>query len=399
MLAVPMTLPTSSSSNMACTLASSSNPPSAIPSRPKLSLQTACLPRTFGSSSTGLSLSLAAGPTASPTVRNTFNNAYDPTSATSSPSKPSATGRLAISSYNNTAHNNNNNNTNPYQLPLGVKSILRNSPLEPTCRSRSISIPSSASGARRAFFPPKKQVSYRQPLEEEIHTVHYTARHSDLTEDPQQQQQQQQPQEPQPQKPPHTASDEAESDSTASGATSDASTSSSSDDETQTSLTRSTRKKRKHLSAERQVRAVAIMDGIEGDGSATPQTPRQHRAKRRCEWRWTLGPLETTEKIVEPFPAQDSDKTTLTTLPATTAATTATPTSTTLPILSTLKTQSTPHARDNVSPLSWDSDVQSLSATSQLTSTPSSSVPSEVDLEYKMPLLSDVEPILKPADQ
>ena len=398
MLAVPMTLPTSSSSNMACTLASASNPPSAIPSRPKLSLQTACLPRTFGSSSTGLSLSLAAGPTASPTVRNTFNNAYDPTSATSSPSKPSATGRLAISSYNNTAHNNNNNNnnsTNAYQLPLGVKSILRNSPLEPTCRSRSISIPSSATGARRTFFPPKKQVSYRQPLEEEIRTVHYTARHSDLAEDPQQQQQ---PQQPQPQNPPHTASDEAESDSTASGATSDASTSSSSDDETHASLERSTRKKRKHLSAERQVRAVALMDGIEGDGSATPQTPRQHRAKRRCEWRWTLGPLETSEKIVEPFPAQNSDETTLTTLPATTTTTT-TPTSTTLPILSTLKTQSTPHARGNVSPLSWDSDVQSLSATSQLTSTPSSSVPSELDLEYKMPLLSDAEPILKSADQ
>ncbi|PKY02604.1 hypothetical protein P168DRAFT_283368 [Aspergillus campestris IBT 28561] len=396
MLAVPMTLSTSSSSNMACTLASASNPPSAISSRPKLSLQTACLPRTFGSSSTGLSLSLAAGPTASPTVRNTFNNAYDPTSATSSPSKPSATGRLAISSYNNVAHNNNNN-TNPYQLPLGVKSILRNSPLEPTCRSRSISIPSSATGARRAFFPPKKQVSYRQPLEEEIRTVHYTARHSDLAEDPQQQQPQQQQQQ-QPQRPaPHTASDEAESDSTASGATSDASTSSSSDDDTNSSLARSSRKKRKHLSAERQVRAVALMDGIEGDGSATPQTPRQHRAKRRCEWRWTLGPLETTEKIVEPFPAQDSDELTLTTPPA--ATTTTTPTSTTLPILSTLKTQSTPHTRDNVSPLSWDSDVQSLSATSQLTSTPSSSVPSELDLEYKMPLLSDAEPVLKPADQ
>ncbi|PYI06436.1 hypothetical protein BO78DRAFT_114771 [Aspergillus sclerotiicarbonarius CBS 121057] len=291
MLATPMT-PQSSSSNMACR----ANPASLSSSRPKLTLQTTSLPRTFGTSSTGLSLSLAAGPTASPTVRNTFKNAYDvagPPSATASPSSKFPNNRFGKPSSPYTTHN-------PYQLPLGVKSILRNSPLEPSCRRRTGSVatsgPSGGPSARRVFFPAKKQVSYRCPLEEEIKTVHYTARHSDLHDDP----------EPAPQLPEPAPSDE-DSDSNASSlAPSDASTSSEDEPETgvgKTPLSPIKRKKRKFPNADRQVRAVALMDGLAANhnpDTMTPQTPCRKRAKRRCEWRWTLGPLENSETQLHP---------------------------------------------------------------------------------------------------
>ncbi|KAL4891906.1 hypothetical protein BDV59DRAFT_60613 [Aspergillus ambiguus] len=279
---ITSTLPSPSSashSNMACPLATSTTPAHrrpAVASRPKLTLQTSSLPRTFGSSSTGLSLSLAGGATASPTVRNTFKNAYDvplPSSATVSPSK-SVTNRFSKPSSPYTTNN-------PYQLPLGLKSILRNSPLEPTTRRQSISMatgtPNGLQAPRRVFFPAKKQVSYRQPLEEEIHTVRYTARHSDLAAEP----------DPEPRE---AGSDE-DSDSNSSLTLSDTSTS-----EDDVGGERLERKKRKHQSANKQVRAVALMDRLDGDDyssdSATPQTPCQARSKRRCEWRWTLGPLE-----------------------------------------------------------------------------------------------------------
>ncbi|RAK97640.1 uncharacterized protein BO80DRAFT_363597, partial [Aspergillus ibericus CBS 121593] len=292
MLATPMTpqSSSSSSSNMACR----ANPPT-LSSRPKLTLQTTSLPRTFGTSSTGLSLSLAAGPTASPTVRNTFKNAYEvtgPPSATASPSSKYPNNRFSKPSSPYTTHN-------PYQLPLGVKSILRNSPLEPSCRRRTSSVattgPNGGPSARRVFFPAKKQVSYRCPLEEEIKTVHYTARHSDLHDDP----------EPVPQLLEPASSDE-DSDSSASVGPSDTSTS---EDEPETEtgktpLSPVKRRKRKLPNADRQVRAVALMDGIAANhhhqDTLTPQTPCRKRAKRRCEWRWTLGPLEHRETQLHP---------------------------------------------------------------------------------------------------
>ena len=270
--------PALSPPNMPCGLSSTpaGNQRASAPSRPKLTLQTRCLPRTTGTSSTGLSFSFVSGATASPTVRNTFKNAYDvplPPSATTSPSKSSSKFSRPIPSY---ATNNNNS---PYQLPLGVKSILRNSPLEPSSRRLSIATTGSNGGSvsRRVFFPAKKQVNYRYPLEEEIQTVHYTARHSDLIGEP----------EPPPSN--DNGSDN-DSDSNSSGEQSG------SDEDTGaegSSLGKIERKKRKQLGAQRQIRAVALMDGLEGDSyaSTTPQTP-QDRVKRRREWKWTLGSIE-----------------------------------------------------------------------------------------------------------
>ncbi|KAL4953810.1 hypothetical protein BDW69DRAFT_164540 [Aspergillus filifer] len=263
-----------SHSSMACGL--SSNAPSRTPalSRPKLTLQTSSLPMTFGSSTTGLSLSLAAGPTASPTVRNTFKNAYDvayPSSATASPSR-SSNSRFSkpASPYAS---------SDPYQQPLGVKSILRNSCLDSNKRRPSIVAANGPNGSssRRIYFPTKKQVSYRNPLEEEIITVKYTARHSDIVSDEE------------------TGSCETSSDDDSDYSTSSlvSSETTPSDDERSASEPNGDKKKkkRKYRSNERQVRAIARMEGLEDPYTRTPQTPRQGRLKRRREWRWTLGPL------------------------------------------------------------------------------------------------------------
>ncbi|KAJ6089838.1 hypothetical protein N7467_005054 [Penicillium canescens] len=277
-----------------------------ITSRPKLTLQTTALPRTFGSSTTGLSFSFAAAPTSSPTVRNTFKNAYDvasPSSATSSPVKSSRFNTPKPTSPYVTHPNNVFNYRNPYQLPLGVRSILRNSPLDSASRRRgSISAGGNGhnAGTRRVFFPAKKQVNYRCPLEEEIRTERYTAQHLDLLREEAVQNEADKP-------PPETGSgrspeneDENNNDSDSSASLSE---SASGDDtsadegvrDTNTSLTKEERKKRRTLRIERQVRAVALLDGFEADpyASSTPQTPRQGRLKRRREWKWTLGPVES----------------------------------------------------------------------------------------------------------
>ncbi|PYI22478.1 hypothetical protein BO99DRAFT_409986 [Aspergillus violaceofuscus CBS 115571] len=276
---------------MACSLAPTTNTRSTITSRPKLTLQTSSLPLTFGTSSTGLSLSLVAGSTASPTVRNTFKNAYDvtaPVSATASPSSKFPSHRFSKPSSPYTTHN-------PYQLPMGVRSILRNSPLEPSCRRRSTSVATNgttgAPATRRVFFPAKKQVSYRYPLEEEIQNIQYTARHSDLHD----------VEEERPKQSTSTSTPSEDSDSTASNLSSSSDTNTSDDEPPRTSqhnlLSPVERKKRKHQKAERQVRAVALREKL---GDMTPQTPVRKRAKRRCEWRWTLGPLENRDSPLPP---------------------------------------------------------------------------------------------------
>ncbi|KAL4882078.1 hypothetical protein BJY04DRAFT_187963 [Aspergillus karnatakaensis] len=276
-----------SHSNMSCALTSNA-PSRPTLTRPKLTLQTSSLPISFGSSTTGLSLSLAGGATASPTVRNTFKNAYDvayPSSATASPSRAS---RFSKPSSPYTS-------SNPYQLPLGVKSILRNSLIDSKRRqSTAVQNGTNGSTARRVYFPSKKQVSYRVPLEEEIKTVRFTTRHSDIVSDNE------------------TGSCETSSDddsdySTSSGLSSETTPS---DDDTGKSTSKSTdKKKRKYRSAERQVRAIARMEGLEDPYAATPQTPRQGRLKRRREWKWTLGPIGDATPATEPAPESISQTT------------------------------------------------------------------------------------------
>ncbi|KAJ9270868.1 hypothetical protein C8Q69DRAFT_68224 [Paecilomyces variotii] len=248
--------------------------------RPKLSLQTTSLPVTYGKSTTGLSLSLAtANATASPTVLNTFNNAYElMRSSTStvgdvSPSK----GKIA-SPYATNRHKE----SVPYQLPLGVRSILRNSPIPASSRrQRSVSMTGNnmngSHSNRRLLFPASKQVSYRFPLEEEVKTVRFTARHSDMLDDS----------EPE-------ISDESQSDDNSNSQMS-RSDSSSSDEEASkcqgiSPLTHSKRKRRKSAGVEGGKLQLSRLDG-HASRLESPQTPCQEHPKRRREWRWTLGPL------------------------------------------------------------------------------------------------------------
>ncbi|KAK2768438.1 hypothetical protein FQN54_000293 [Arachnomyces sp. PD_36] len=269
--------------------------------RPKLSLQTSSLPMTFGKSTTALSLSLTTGPTSSPTVVNTFNNAFDQSRTDRSTSTSTSSLSTSIhrprssrhsSPFNGIQHLKSTNDDHPYRNPAGVRSILRNSPLpKSSLRQSSVAATGSSNGdtGRRALFPPKKQVRYNFPLEEEITTVTYVAKHSDILP----------------------------TDSTSSSATtwSDGSSdeddsaadsgSTPSDPETSPgSRQHSKRKRRKNSTglSEKQIHAAALRDGLvvhgkeEEYGKATPQSPflYGHR-KRRREWRWTLGPLPTNE--------------------------------------------------------------------------------------------------------
>ncbi|KAJ5388019.1 hypothetical protein N7509_010560 [Penicillium cosmopolitanum] len=256
-----------------------------ISSRPKLTLQTTSLPLTFGRSTTGLSRSFTATATASPTVRNTFKNAYDatsPSSTATSPTKASTTSGLRLNTTTTTTtttavpiakpispfiHHTNPNNSpysyrSPYSLPLGVRSILRNSPLEGASRRRSGSVSAGAggpggAGARRVFFPPRSK-SASDTSSKKRFARSDTRRNTWISFGKR-----------------HT--DEGSADEIGD----------------RTSLSKEERKKRRTLRIERQVRAVALLDGLEATPySPTPQTPRQNRVKRRREWKWTLDPIE-----------------------------------------------------------------------------------------------------------
>lgn len=247
-----------------------------ITKRPRLSLQTSSLPVSCGQE------------TASPTVLNTFNNAYitRPLSAgeNPSPTKPSNKCSRYGSPY---PFSFRSDNSVPYQLPLGVRSILRNSPLAKSLRRPSMSM--TASGvpeSRHVYFPAKKQVSYRFPLEEEIRTVRFVARHSDLSSDSESE-----------------SGEESESDDGSDSsipASEDQSSSGEDEEEDKPEMgerspqSQSRRKRRKSVPSERQIRAAALRDGLDGESYtswSTPTTPRQSRRKRRCKWRWTLGDL------------------------------------------------------------------------------------------------------------
>lgn len=249
-----------------------------ITKRPKLSLQTAALPATFGNSNTGLVARSCI--TASPTVRNTFSNAYDirqTLSAIDSPSPGRSAGGSArhgspfpFSSYRSDGM--------PYQQPLGVRSILRNSPLKKMMLRRSVSISAGAMAEnRRVYFPAKKQVSFRNQLEEEIKTVRFVARHSDIDSESEQE-------------PVSDGEEGSGSESSDSGdSQSDHSSSGEDDGDAQNRPMR--RKKRKSAPSERQIRAAALRDGLDNDriAAALSAVPDSTSQKRRCKWRWTLG--------------------------------------------------------------------------------------------------------------
>ncbi|KIW90190.1 uncharacterized protein Z519_08833 [Cladophialophora bantiana CBS 173.52] len=157
------------------------NPPSPA-KKPKLSLRTSDLAPTFRGS-TGRQNGINIGATATPTTLNTFSNTFDlayrPSPVTNLPSP------VSHSQPRGSAHPTSpivRLSEHPYalNLPFGVHSILKNSPLPWDIRRPSVSA-SPRVASRRVFFPAPKKVAFRAELEEEIVTKNYIMRHADLS--------------------------------------------------------------------------------------------------------------------------------------------------------------------------------------------------------------------------
>jgi hypothetical protein len=173
----------------------------------------------------------------------------------------------------------------PYKVPLGIRGILRNTPMPTSMRKSSVcSNSASPRNGRRVFFPPTKRVCYRYPLEEEITTVKFVARHSDLS-----------------------SSDESESESgidAASDELDDTFDLPTSDEDSR--IQAQPRKALKRYSR-RQIRAAAVRDrpGDSREQTIAAKTPSDRKKRRR--WEWTLGPLEEESVGVEtPNPTETS---------------------------------------------------------------------------------------------
>jgi hypothetical protein len=175
----PLTIPSGTSISCA------PNSPIIKSGRPKLTLNTAIndtQPRTFGK---GTSLRLDTLSAISPTVRNTFSNAYESKSApVSNPTSlrfdlNSARDETPIGSQSSDISSAASSSTVslesaicPYVQPSHLKSILVNGHY-PRILVRRMSV-------QRPIFPLQKSVSFREPLDEEIKTTKYILAHSDL---------------------------------------------------------------------------------------------------------------------------------------------------------------------------------------------------------------------------
>ena len=163
--------------NMISTLPTTRTP---VAKRPKLSLQTSSVPTLPGGHKSRTALNLTVV-TQSPTYSNTYANAFNCPSRTTdgAPCTPgdektsplsSPEDRLSSSSSSTSAttlsscHTSPFPLTAPYCLPLGPRSILRNSPLPR--RLGSASTPRTP----KLLFPRTKQVCFRERLEELIPT-------------------------------------------------------------------------------------------------------------------------------------------------------------------------------------------------------------------------------------
>ena len=151
---------------VASTMLSAMSPsPSPHSKRPKLSLQTSLL--SSRPPSAGRLSSLAEGPV-SPTARNTEVNTYEPPPPTASSavtfraSFPVLSHSIRMSPTIPSAYGQTSPfpPAEPYSLPLGTHSILRNSPL--------IKTHSSATSARgsRIMFPARKKVKFSERPED-----------------------------------------------------------------------------------------------------------------------------------------------------------------------------------------------------------------------------------------
>lgn len=276
-------------------------PPAPTPSkRPKLSLNTIQTPTLLnGKGSTSLRLETLSA--VSPTARNTFSNAYNPAQALRTPGakfqRPSLTPLAtdvpsAVPSTPTPVGSDTSSATDsaeltsssavsttsvstvdsfqtdvPYKLAYNITSILSNGPL-PRARGKRTSFTPS-----RPMFPPAKKVSFRAPLTEDIKNIKYTMAHSDIN-----------------------------------ASTSTISTLELSPPE----------EKAEKMEAQKMVEKVHVKAGAkdarvitphvgekressdEEDSDTCPATPVAGRRKKHRQWRWTLGPAESTSEEKRP---------------------------------------------------------------------------------------------------
>ncbi|KAL6153198.1 hypothetical protein ACJBU6_08360 [Exserohilum turcicum] len=285
------------------------------PQRPKLSINTE-QPRILGKAA---SLRLDTLSAASPTVRNTFSNAYErpstapalqrpprpllsiesdipaaaaTTTTTNSASTPSSASTLSSASNDSAA------SALPYKQPHNLTSILANSP------ARSI-IPRKMA-ANRPMFPAEKHVCFRTPLDEEITTTKYTMAHSDLESSV------------------STISTMSTNSSTASLASTDSHISASHHSLTAHPASSNASISPLQLSLEKPKPALSSLQSSprlkgprigdkrdssssEDESDSCPQTPVAGRRKRTRDWRWTLGPLPSSDKSASASDANTSD--------------------------------------------------------------------------------------------
>ncbi|KAJ4985388.1 hypothetical protein SVAN01_09143 [Stagonosporopsis vannaccii] len=273
--------------------------PSRPSQRPKLTVNTH-QPRVFGKAA---SLRLDTLSAASPTARNTFNNAYEPATTTNTsstlnafvapPPGPPAKLRLDISSTApapasictpdsastlssstlTSASSESAGCTIPYKQPHNLNSILANSRIVPRKM------------ASRPMFPAEKRVSFRTPLEEEIKTVKYTWASSDLDSSSST----------------LTSLDSTSTDSSSAGPEPTAThhsvvpklsqpslslQPSSPPKPTVAAIESSTRQRKPPRTGDKRDSSES-----EDDSDTCPQTPVAGRRKRSRDWRWTLGKL------------------------------------------------------------------------------------------------------------
>ena len=232
--------------------------------RPKLSLQTSLPTASYGvsSSQTG---SNRLDHAATPTTRNTHVNQYHTFDLSIRPSPASTTASPAT--FPKPASISRNKRSLPYDLnlPIGGRSILKNSGLPSDVRRGSLGAasasPRSATGGRRAFFPEPKRVKFG--TEEEIVTSTYVARHVDLSS---------------------SSEDEpSSSDSTEVQET----TNTEAEDVTGTKL----------LSGKGE---AVIVDEIQRSRTRTRGHSSERRSRKRRRWEWTLGADPEEEQLRGP---------------------------------------------------------------------------------------------------
>merc|ERR1712072_356735 len=280
--------------------ASTSAPPPpprpAVSKRPKLTLNTTQTPTLLGGKgSTSLRLDTLSA--VSPTARNTFSNAYETPSSrlsTSKPQRPSltplATNVPSVSSNHVTPADEESSavidtpeltssssastvdslpGQVPYTLGYNAQSILCNGPIPKSKRKRTCFTHS------HSMFPAQKRVAFKAPLTEEITTTKYTMAHADLVS---------------------------------------ASPTNSTLDLPQARYPKADMHpkemvKGEHREAETTAspRAGDKRGSDEEDSDTCPATPVAGRRKKDRQWRWTLGPIRSTQPDVEDKKKQKRD--------------------------------------------------------------------------------------------